>query len=313
VTYEEFARNGLILGEAVRPYVTDRSLRRDIATGTLLRLRRGAYVEARRWAELSAQERHILRIQAVVAQSNRTIVICGRSAAALWGMPVKGGWSDDVDTLTTWDGGGRSDKGIRRTAAGASTARTVSIRNVRVTDLARTALDIARANTFTDAIGSLDWAISRSNANAVTAEDLADDLRRLQPRVGGAHLQRLVAFASPLSDSFYESAARAAMHLLGFAPPELQATLSDGQGEIIPDFMWRSARQVGEFDGKVKYTRNQYTKGDPGEVAWKEKKREDRIRRLEFGVVRILTEHVENPAKLEKLLVDARVPRAALR
>jgi hypothetical protein len=309
VSYETFARGGLILRDATGPFVTQRSLTRDVIAGSLLRLRRGAYVETGVWDTLSARQQHILRIQSVVALAQRPVVVCGLSAAALWGMPVKGPWPDTVHLLEPRQGGGRSDPGIRRSSVGATTAHTVTIRGVVVTDLARTALDVARTQTFTDAIGSLDWALSPRNSNAITADELSADLRRLNPRVGGEHLQRLIRFASPLSGSFYESAARAAMHLLGFAAPELQVVFTDAKGDMMPDFFWRSVRKVGEFDGKEKYTRNEYTKGNPNEVAWAEKKREDRLRALNLGVVRILTEHVENPRDLEKLLTAAGVPR----
>jgi hypothetical protein len=309
MAYDVFARKGLILRDTVGPFVTQRDLTRDVSAGLLIRLRRGAYVEAAAWAQLTAQQRHILRIQSVVALAAQPVIVCGMSAAALWGMPVKESWPDYVTVLEHRQGGGRSDPGIKRSSAGVSTARTVTIRGVRVTDLARTTLDIARVQPFTDAIGSVDWALTPRNPNAITAHELASELRRLNPRVGGAHLQRLINFASPLSGSFYESAARAAMHLLGFAPPELQVVFTDAQGEMIPDFFWRTVRVAGEFDGKVKFTRHEYTKGNPSEVAWAEKKREDRLRNLKLGVVRILTEHVENPGDLERLLVAAGVPR----
>ena len=309
MTYEPFARNGLILRDTTGPFVTQRSLTRDVAAGSLLRLRRGAYVETAVWNTLSARQQHILRIQSVVASGQRRVVICGLSAAALWGMPVKGPWPDDVHVLERRQGGGRSDPGIRRSSVGETTARTVTIRGVVVTDLARTTLEVARAQTFTDAIGSVDWTLSPRNPNAITADELSVDLRRLEPRTGAAHLQRLIQFASPLSGSFYESAARAAMHLLGFAAPELQVVFTDAKGDMIPDFLWRKVRKAGEFDGKEKYTREEYTQGNPNDVVWAEKKREDRLRALGLGVVRILTEHVENPRELEKLLTAAGVPR----
>jgi len=99
------------------------------------------------------------------------------------------------------------------------------------------------------------------------------------------------------------------MHLLGFAAPELQVVFTDAKGDMMPDFLWRAVRKAGEFDGKEKYTREEYTKGNPNDVVWAEKKREDRLRALGLGVVRILTEHVENPRELEKLLTAAGVPR----
>lgn len=87
--------------------------------------------------------------------------------------------------------------------------------------------------------------------------------------------------------------------------------MRDSQGEMFPDYFWRDVRIAGEFDGKEKYMRPQYSPRAPGETVWQEKKREDRLRALNLGVVRILTEHVENPQRLESLLVSAGVPRIA--
>lgn len=78
---------------------------------------------------------------------------------------------------------------------------------------------------------------------------------------------------------------------------------------MFTDFWWRSVNVASEFDGKQKYTRQEYTGGDPGEVVWREKKREDRLRRQVRGIVRILTSDVKHPARLERLLLDAGIPR----
>jgi len=309
MTYEPFTRNGLILLDVIRPFVTERTLRRDLAAGTLLRLRRGVFVDSTQWAKLSPRGQHIYKMRAVAALARHSVLFCGESAAAAWNMPINGDWPDDVSVLEPWRGGGQSNPGVRKVSTGATTARTVTINSLVVTDLARTVLDVTRPRSFTDAIGSVDWALWRKNTHAITADDLLADLRRLNPRVGGVHLQRLIEFATPLSDSFWESAARAVIYQLGFVAPELQVRLSDSRGEMIPDFCWLSVKVLGEFDGKEKYTRDEYTNGDPSDVVWREKRREDRLRALGFTVVRIVADDVANPAKLNKLLVDAGVPR----
>jgi len=309
VTYDAFIRNGLILAEAIRPFMTERTIRRDLEFGNIVRLRRGVFVEASHWAALPARGKHVYKMRAVAALAKGRVIFCGESAAAAWKMPIERDWPDDVAVLQSWRGGGQSNSGVRRVSAGAGTARTVTINGLEVTDLARTALDVARSRDFVDAIGSVDWALWRKNPEAITAEDLTADLQRLNPRAGGRHLRQLISFATPLSDSFYESAARAVIHQLGFVAPELQVRLTDSRGEMIPDFLWRSVGVLGEFDGKEKYMRDIYAKGDPGNVVWQEKKREDRLRAMNFTVVRILTEHVMNPASLEQILVSAGVPR----
>ena len=78
---------------------------------------------------------------------------------------------------------------------------------------------------------------------------------------------------------------------------------------MFPDFYWSACRGVAEFDGKQKYTRDEFTNGDPGEALFREKKREDRLRRQVAGVARILTSDVAHPERLATLLTVLGVPR----
>ncbi|MCU1401931.1 MAG: hypothetical protein JWM70_255 [Microbacteriaceae bacterium] len=310
MTLDTFARDGLILTHQIRPHFDDhRMIRRAVDRGELVRLRRGVYIDGDSWNSADARERHVLRIRATLAVAERPVVIAGISAAALWGVPIAGDWPLETTVLDEWRGGGRSEPGVKRTAAGFRTANTVELGGIRVTNLSRTVLDLARTHSFVDAVGSLDWALWRRNEARVTIDDLVDELEALLPRTGRHHLERVVGFATHLSDSFGESRARAVIHQLGFDAPDLQAEFRDGRGRMVVDFLWRRAGIVGEFDGKEKYTRDEYAMGQPGEVAWREKKREDRLRQMGFGVVRILTSHVAHPKELERLLLDAGVPR----
>lgn len=74
----------------------------------------------------------------------------------------------------------------------------------------------------------------------------------------------------------------------GVPLPELQRELRDDAGRLIArvDFWWEEKRLVGEFDGKVKYTRDLAPDGDVPRVVWAEKKREDRVRRRRCSVER---------------------------
>lgn len=308
--YSPFARDGLILTRYVSPHVDDcRVLRRDADRGLLVKLRRGTFVEREKWETADPRERHILRIRSVLAAARRPVVVAGHSAAALWGMPIGGEWPSEVTVLDEWRGGGRSEPGVRRTAAGHRTARSVELDGIRTTDLARTAIDIARSCPAEVALGSVDWALWRRNPAAVTSGDLSAELDSLASRSNRRRVERVIAQATSLSDSYGESCARIAIHRLGFAPPELQAEFSDAEGTMSVDFRWADAGVVVEFDGKQKYTRDEFTAGDPGEVVWREKKREDRLRRLGLTVVRVLWSDLRNPELLARRLADAGVPR----
>lgn len=303
-----FERDGLVLSRAVLPFVeSHRVLSRAVEVGALHRLRRGAYVAGDRWARSSARERHLLRLRAVAADARGDVVAAGPSAAAVWGMPLAQ-FPECVTLLEPWKGGGRSEPGVRRTARAAGRARAVVHDGFTCTTLARTAVDVARGAPFGTAVATLDWALSRRNDHAVNHEDLVAELEHSRPpRV----LRMAVAFATHLSDSFGESEARATMHQLGFAAPKLQHPFVDEDGRMEVDFAWLRYGVVCEFDGKIKYTRTEYTHGDPSEVVWREKKREDRLRRLVRTVVRITTDDVRTPARLRRLLLDAGVPCAA--
>jgi hypothetical protein len=76
-----------------------------------------------------------------------------------------------------------------------------------------------------------------------------------------------------------ESLSRAVMFRLSLPRPDLQVTVEDADGLVgIADFGWPGV--VGEFDGRGKYGVG--PDSDPAEAAevlWREKRREDRLRR----------------------------------
>ncbi|MEJ1229936.1 MAG: hypothetical protein WDM88_03740 [Galbitalea sp.] len=294
--YEALEADGLIFTARVAGITGGRRvLSRDEGRGLLLALRRGVFVRREVWDGADPREQHVLRVRAVVASADRPVVVAGLSAAAIWGMPVSAPWPADVMLLEERHGGGHREPGVRRTSIGALTAIPVDVGGISSTALARTALDVARRASFAEAIGSVDWALWRKNPAAIDREALFAEVDLLRAHKGFHHLARLAGFATPLSDSFGESRARAVIHLLGFSAPELQVEFRDPQGLIVPDFFWPSVRVAGEFDGKVKYTRDEYTHGDPSETVWREKRREDRLRRTVAGVVRIADDGVAHP------------------
>lgn len=83
-----------------------------------------------------------------------------------------------------------------------------------------------------------------------------------------------------------ESLARMLFWRQGVPEPELQYPVAlPGQVAYL-DFMWPDAGVGGEFDGKQKYLRDATTDEDPGEVVFREKRREDAL--LEEGTVTIM-------------------------
>lgn len=299
----------LIFVEDVRAAGGDpRELRTACHRGTMTRVRRGVYLPTPEWGALDPRDQHLLVVLALAHRSHPPFLVAGPSAGAVWGLPYAAAWPAEVTLLVTSATGGKSEPGVRRTVASAASARGVSIDGIPVTTFARTALDLARTEDFPMAVAILDRAVWRRDPEATTVRELLDELARAGFVRRGAHLARAIAFASELSDSPYESLTRAAIHELGFVAPLLQVELRDDEGMIVPDFLWPGIAAA-EFDGRVKYVKDEYTDGDPASVVWREKKREDRLRRMVPTVVRIIADDVHDRMRLAKLLDDAGVPR----
>jgi hypothetical protein len=54
--YSAHARNGLIHATEIGPHIDRGQVRRDVASGQLVRLRRGTYVDGEQWAAASPRE-----------------------------------------------------------------------------------------------------------------------------------------------------------------------------------------------------------------------------------------------------------------
>lgn len=295
---------GLILSAArSRTGHADFDYLRAVRRGELIRIRRGAFCDATHWATMTARERYVMRMRAAAAATSRPLVFRSFSAGAIWGMPILDDWPTDVHVCADRATGGRSAPGIRRHPM---VPTHVEERDgLWVTSVASTALDIALSSTFAPAVVTLDWALWRKNAARVAVADIHRELDARNPRYGRRHAEAAIGFATHLSDSFGESMTRAVIHELGYPTPELQVRFSDRQGNMDVDYFWRGYGKVGEFDGAAKYLRPAYSSElSPSEIVWREKKREDRLRKQCNGVIRIIWSETRNPRLLDAQLQE---------
>lgn len=115
----------------------------------------------------------------------------------------------------------------------------------------RTVIDLVPRMTFGDGVALVEAAF---RGDPDIASELADERRRRLPRRGGMSVQRVLDFASPLSESVLESHARVIWAEFGLHPPVQQAVIRlDGRFVARVDFLWPLARLVVEVDGLAKY------------------------------------------------------------
>ncbi len=139
------------------------------------------------------------------------------------------------------------------------------------------------------------------HAGVVTEDDLDRAVETVRCWRNGSRAVAMRTFVDGRRESVGESRCGVALALAGIgATPQVEIHEPDGTLVGRVDFLVDGTKVVVEFDGRLKYD-----SGDPG-VLWAEKRREDRLRRLGYVVVRITWADLERPG-----VVAARV-RSAL-
>lgn len=239
-------------------------------------VRRGAYYPAAEWADLDGRARHALLVHASVRLWHAPAgPISHWSAAAVWGLPIVGPWPRRVHL--TVDHRHRRSQHCVQLHQRAVLPVTRRVGEVEVTDPTRTVIDLARSvQHLRTVLPAADQALRHHLTTPVELIAAAD---ALPAGSRGRRMARLVArLADGRAESVLESLSRAVIFGAGFPKPELQAPLVDGDGEFgFADFGWEGL--FGECDGELKYGAD-LSDGDPSAAVWREKRREDRMRRL---------------------------------
>ena len=274
-------------------------IRPKVRAGEVVRLLRGVYYPADAWERETPRERHLTLARAVMLLRSRRIVFSHRTAAVVWGLPLLGDPPEFVHAVSHRAGGGRSDDRLVRHCIDIP-PQTAIIDGLEVTELGRTAIDIARSSRFGEAVMIADAVLTRG----VGVHELARELPEPGAR-GVKRAREVVAFADARSGSPLESLSRASIFEAGLSAPELQHEFRDSDGRMVVDFWWPRYGVVGEFDGKVKYLDERYRGGRALEqVLIDEKWREVRLRRQ--GEVRAIARWdaatAASPTRLGRLL-----------
>lgn len=242
-----------------------------------IRVRHGAYARRDGWSELKPWERYLVRVHAY-ALVNPDAVFSHESAAVLLGLPIFG----EPRHVHVFDPD--RTKSVRygdvAVHASADSREVIALGLCLATDLAHTAVDLARVLPPAFGLAMIDAALAAS----LTADRFAEVAASQRSIRGRARIAELYATGDARSESVGESVSRAVISWLGFAPPELQVTFRNENHVDRVDFAWLDVRAIGESDGYGKY------RADDPEVTRQrlitEKQREDRLRSAGFTVAR---------------------------
>ncbi len=187
----------------------------------------------------------------------------------------------------------------------------VLLDGLSVTSLSRTVIDVAAKGPLINATAVVDAVLRRFGDSY--REILAAEFERASLRRGVGRTRRAIEFGDSRADSAGESLSRARIHELGFVAPQLQVPIDAAGHRYFVDFFWPEVNVIGEFDGRAKYSREEFTAGTPPEeVVWREKRREDAVRAATGArVVRWTWATAMDAPTLGRLLASAGVPRSS--
>lgn len=304
-------REQVLLGTA------ESSLRRGLRRGTLVRITAGVYAESSAWESLKPIEQHRERVLATAARLHTTPVFSHFAAAALWGIRILGRWPEFIDVTLGRATGGRSDGRLRRHCTGIEATEVRTVDGLLVTSPAQTVVDLARLLPFTDAVVALDSALHRHRLPSplATREDIDRIVASAEGRSGYRKARAAAACSTHLSDSPKESQSRVVIRQLGFPEPVLQQEFRLANGRTAEtDFFWPDFSQIGECDGRAKYTDPALMRGrTSAQVFFAEKERENELRRMVRAFSRWEPHELDSPRRLYDRLVRDGLPSSKLR
>ncbi len=291
------ANHGLITrAQALDCGLAAAEIRRCLRSGELVLVCRGVYADGPVWADLDEYVgRPRLRTRAAIRTMTRGWVVSHDSSADEHGLPILKPPDPHVHVTRPGTTGAWTKNGVKHHLARFTDDQVVELGDVRVLDLPRTAVDIAREHGSPYGEIACDATLRHGVPRAALAAAAA-------PMTNWPHIRRTreaINFADPRAESAVETMGRLLVTELQLGPvdPQFPARLEDGR------VVWGDIRvgcHLFECDGKIKYT--PVTDGGVAEkpiteVVWEEKKRERLLHRVGLGTSRIFFEDYWSPQR----------------
>ncbi len=211
-------------------------------------------------------------------------VLSHATAGVLWGLPVPDHLLERVHATRSRDAGGKVGRHLHLHVRELLDTDVVQKGDYRVTNLSRTAVDLARLCPPAYALSVFDaaWRLEGSG------DGLVDQVLGDSGRTGVGKARWALGHADPRAESPAESVSRYWMLVGGVPTPELQYEVRDEAGVLLgrSDFAWPELGVIGEFDGRIKYDGLVAPGESAADVVMREKRRENRLRAHGWWVLR---------------------------
>lgn len=276
-----------------------RQIRRAEQDGSLVRVRRGRWLEPR---EGDKRRDHRALLRAVLADSHPASAASHVSACVLWDLPLQGDLSQ-VWLTRPGKGGGVVRAGVHRIVGGLEDSEVTEVDGMRVTTVARTVVDMARVRDHVEAVMVADAALHRG----LDVQDLAAALARVHGWPGGARARRVVEFADGLAESPYESWVRVLLDRMDLPRPLLQHEVLTPSEHFVArvDFAFPQWKLAIEYDGEGKYDELAEDGATPGAIFAREKRRDRNLMELGWHVLHLSKDDVHDWVRFQNVVRSA--------
>lgn len=267
--------------------VSRETLRSYVRRGLLTRVAQGAYVQTSAVAALTHEpDRHLLVARAVLRSRPGAWAASHVTAAVVWGLPVLASTLDRVHVVHARPVGSvrRHDAFTVHTCPG--TAYLVECRGVPTVTPEVAVVGTALLGPLHSGVMAIDAALRGGFCTPASLQAAVD---RCVHVAGVGRARRALAAADRSAESPGESWLRLILRGLGYRVVP-QHPVRDERGRLVGrvDFYLPDLGVVVEFDGKVKYEGVLPDGRSPSEAVVAERARERRIRRLGYGVARVI-------------------------
>lgn len=259
----------------------------------LLRVGRSAFVDHQADAMASPRERHVLQATAVARTWPAGVALSHLSAALALELPVPA-LPDQIHGCRLGTGQHRKND-VYTIHTGYVGASSSSWHGIELLEPRFVIMGVAEELGRDAAVMAADAALHRE---LVTVEELTAACEARPNHPAHALLERSIELVDARTESPGETRTRLIMLGLGFTPVP-QVVIRDKQGAFIGrvDFLIAGTKVVVEFDGMTKYASAQ-------DLA-DEKRRELRLQRAGYVVVRLVWADLAHPERIRRLILDA--------
>jgi hypothetical protein len=280
--------NGVFLRrEALLLGYEDRDLAHAVRRRQIVRIRQGTYCPAQSWQDADAGGRHLLTAQGVALTHEHRVALSHTTGALAWGLRL---WRPElarvhVTRLAGTTGRVQPDVIYHRHAW--DPEGVWAQEEHLLLDPVTCGLQAAARTSVTQGVVILDSLIDLDLCDEAT---LSATYATMSRSPFTRRLQVAVRLTRRGAESVGESLTRDLFFKHHLPEPVLQYKVYDGSRLVgITDFAWPEYGLLGEFDGKIKYGRLLKPGQDPGEVVFREKRREDEIREVTgMGMIRYI-------------------------